>query len=169
MKANPYRKRWAAWLPEALEALSKDPPDFRAVMPTMPMPLPVQQVPFAKPVDPRSVSVLTTSGAYDVHIHAPFSASSIIGDATHRILDTWTRSDAIDFAHEHFNQAAARSDLESVLPREAITACGVRLAPHIVSWSGFLLDWPTFIEATIPQIAKQVTSDRPDAALLVPI
>ena len=169
MKANPYRAQWAEWLPEALEALSKDPPDFRAVMPTMPMPPPLTETPFATPVDPRSISVLTTSGAYDANLHAPFTAASILGDATHRVIDTWVRSDAIDFAHEHFKHAAARKDLESVLPRASVTACGVRLSPRIISWSGFLLDWPTFIEATIPQIVKQVSTDNPDAALLVPI
>ncbi|TAM58899.1 hypothetical protein EPN52_09685 [bacterium] len=169
MQGNPYRTRWAAWLPTALEALGQDPPDYRAVMPTMPMPPPLTETPFAGPVNPRSIAVLTTSGAYDVNVHAPFTASSILGDATHRVIDTWTRADAIDFAHEHFNQDAARRDLESVLPRASITACGVRLSPRIISWSGFLLDWPTFIEATIPQIVKQVSIDQPDAALLVPI
>ena len=38
MVRSEYRERWAQWLPSALDALAKDPPDFAAVMPHMPLP-----------------------------------------------------------------------------------------------------------------------------------
>lgn len=168
MKLNHYRKEWSGWLPRALEALSQDPPDYSAVMPDMPLPNRVDVAPAAI-AGPLKLALLTTSGAYDARSQAAFAASAIVGDATHRVLDLQTPDDAIKFAHEHYDHSAALQDCESVLPRRTLRALGVDLTRHVVSWSGFLLDWPTFIEATIPQIVARVHADGANAALLVPI
>lgn len=168
MKLNHYRKEWSAWLPQALEALSQDPPDYSAVMPHMPLPTHVDVAP-AVITEPLKLALLTTSGAYDARSQAAFAASAIVGDATHRVLDLQTPDEAIKFAHEHYDHSAALQDRESVLPRRTLRALGVQVTRSVVSWSGFLLDWPTFIEATIPQIVARVHADGANAALLVPI
>lgn len=168
MKLNPYRKEWSRWLPEALEALAQDPPDYGAVMPRMPLPAHVDVAP-APLRGPIELAVLSTSGAYDTRSQPPFAASSIVGDPTHRIIDVQAPDEAIAFAHDHYDRSAARQDCESVIPRRALRGLGIHLTRNIISWSGFLLDWPTFIEATIPQIVARVHADGANAALLVPI
>jgi len=168
MIRNEYRERWAQWLPQALDALAKDPPDYASVMPNMPLPAP-GPMPFARVSRPLRIAIVTSSGAYDTRSQAPFAASSIVGDPTHRVLDAQIPAQHLEFAHEHFDHAPAKQDLESIIPRETIRSLGAQLTPHLISWTGFLLDWPTFIEATVPQIVKQVKTDGANAAVLVPI
>lgn len=168
MIRNEYRERWAQWLPQALQALAKDPPDYAAATPHMPLPAPAP-MPFARVLGPLRVALLSSSGAYDMRSQAPYAASSIVGDPTHRVLDADISTQHLDFAHEHFDHALAKQDLECIIPRETIRSLSVPLTPHMISWTGFLLDWPTFIEATIPQIIKQVQTDGANAAVLVPI
>lgn len=168
MIRNEYRERWAAWIPSALTALAMDPPRFQSVMPHMP--LPELPAPALAPVrGPLRISLISSSGAYDRHTQAPFAAASIVGDPTHRVFETSLPGERIGFAHEHFDQASATADLECVIPRQAIQTCNAQLAHHIISWTGFLLDWPTFMEATIPQIVRQVQADGSNAAVIVPI
>jgi D-proline reductase (dithiol) PrdB len=168
MIRNEYRERWAQWLPQALQALAKYPPDYASVMPHMPLPAPTP-MPFARVSGPLRIAIVSSSGAYDTRSHAPFAASAIVGDPTHRVLDAGIPAQHLEFAHEHFDHAPAKQDLECIIPRETIRSVGAQLTPHLISWTGFLLDWPTFIEATVPQIVKQVKDDGANAAVLVPI
>jgi hypothetical protein len=151
-----------------LEALAQDPPDYPAVMPQMPLPSPIRPQ-LASVRDALRISLISSSGAYVPQIHAAFAAASIVGDPTHRVLDANVPACNIAFAHEHFDHAPAQADLECIIPRETVRSFGIELAPHLISWSGFLLDWPTFIEATVPQVVKQVQVDGSNAAILVPI
>ncbi|MGC8484184.1 MAG: hypothetical protein ACP5O6_00920 [Candidatus Baltobacteraceae bacterium] len=168
MIRNEYRERWARWLPSALEALAHEPPDFPAVMPTFPLPE-IDRSAFALPKRELRVALLTSSGAYDTRSQAQFSAQSIIGDASQRTFDIDAPTDKLEFAHEHFDRTHARSDLECVLPRTSLREIGITTTQHVVSWSGYLLDWPTFIEATIPQMLARLRADNANAALIVPI
>lgn len=168
MKLNPYRKEWSQWLPLALNALAQDPPDYKSVMPLMPVPARIDVPPVALTGEVK-VALLSTSGAYTPHSQPPFAVSNVVGDITHRVLDLDTPDEAIEFAHEHYDRTAAQADHECVLPRRTLRALGVRLTRSMISWSGFLLDWPSFIEATIPQIVARVHSDGANAAVLVPI
>jgi hypothetical protein len=168
MIRNEYRERWAKWLPPALDALAKDPPDFAAAMPQMPLPE-ISKAALVHPSEKFRVALISSSGAYDPRLHAPFVASSIVGDPTHRILDIDTPADQLQFAHEHFDHVPAKSDLECIIPRQTLRTFDVNLTAHLISWTGYLLDWPTFIEATIPQILKQVQANGGNTALIVPI
>lgn len=153
MKLNPYRKEWSRWLPQALEALAQDPPDYGSVMPHMPLPAYVE-VPPAPVRGPLRLAILSTSGAYDTRSQPAFAASSIVGDPTHRVLDMQTPDEAVAFAHEHYDRSAAREDCESVIPRRTLRALGVELTGNIISWSGFLLDWPTSSERCITRSSR---------------
>lgn len=168
MVRNEYRERWAQWLPRALQALAQNPPAYSSVMPDMPLPEPAP-LPFTRVTGPLKVALISSSGAYHVRTQAPFAASAIVGDPTHRVLPVQTPAGFIEFAHEHFDHAPAKQDLECIIPRETLFNAGVKLASNLISWTGFLLDWPTFIEATVPQIVKQVQTDGANAAVLVPI
>ncbi len=168
MIRNEYRERWARWLPSALEALAKDPPDFPAVMPAFPLPE-IDRAAFTVPGSDLRVALVSSSGAYEIPMQAPFSSPSIIGDASFRSFESSVPADRIAFAHEHYDRSSARRDAECVLPRETLRSIGVTLTPHVISWSGYLLDWPTFLEATIPQMLARVRADEANAALIVPI
>ena len=168
MIRNEYRERWARWLPSALEALAGDAPDFPAVMPAFPLP-DIDRTAFTGPRSELRVALVSSSGAYDMCTQAPFASRSIVGDASHRSFESALPADRIAFAHEHYDRRAALRDAECVLPREALRRAGVTLTPHIVSWSGYLLDWPTFLEATIPQMLARVRADDANAAVIVPI
>lgn len=168
MIRNEYRERWAQWLPQALRALAKEPPDYASATPYLPLPT-VARVPFARVSEPLRIALISSSGAYDMRSQAPFAASAIVGDPTHRVLDLDIPVKYLEFAHEHFDHAPAKRDLECIVPRETLRSLGAQLTPHLISWTGFLLDWPTFIEATVPQIVKQVQADGANAAVLVPI
>lgn len=157
MKPNPYRMRWARWLPGALQALALNPPDYKAVMPDMPLP-DRANTPFVMPPACLRTALVTPSGAYDMRSQAPFAASSIVGDPTHRLIEADIPRASIGFAHEHFNHGAALEDLEAVIPRDSLRGLGVELTAPIISWTGYLLDWPTFVESSIPQIVKSITS-----------
>jgi len=138
----------------------KGSPDFAAVMSHMPL---------APPQPKLRISLISSSGAYDPRIHAPFAASSIVGDPSHRVMSVDTPSDSLRFAHEHFDHLHARSDLECIIPRQSLRAFGLELSAQLITWTGYLLHWPTFIEATVPQIVTQVQLDGGNAALIVPI
>lgn len=168
MVRNEYRERWAKWLPQALEALAKTPPDYSSVMPQMPLPEPAP-MPFTRVNGPLKVALISSSGAYHLRTQAPYAACAIVGDPTHRVLPIETAAGYIGFAHEHFDHEPAKRDLECIIPRETIYNAGVKLTANLISWTGFLLDWPTFLEATVPQIVKQVQNDGANAAVLVPI
>ncbi len=168
MIRNEYRERWAEWLPSALRALANDPPDFPAVMPAFPLPE-IDRRAFTRPKDDLRVALISSSGAYDTKTQAPFAAGSIIGDASYRAFDIDLPTEHIDFAHEHYDRGFARRDLECVLPRDTARKLGLTLTQHVVSWSGYLLDWPTFIELTIPQMLARLRADGANAALIVPI
>lgn len=168
MKPNSYRAQGAHWLPGASEKLALNPPEYKAVMPDMPLP-DRANTPFVMPPRRLRTAQLTSSGAYDTRSQAPFAASSMVGDPTHRLLEMGTPRTAIGFTHEHFDHGAALEDLDTVIPRDPIRGLEVELTAHISSWMGYLLDWPTFIEASVPQIVKTPQVDGANSAAFVPI
>jgi hypothetical protein len=168
MVRNEYPERWAQWLPSAPDALAKDPPDFAAVMPHVPLPE-MSRADLRLPPPNLRVSLISSSGAYDPRIHAPFAASSIVGDPSHRVVALDTPADLLRFAHKHFDHKPAKADLGCIIPRESLRGFGVELSSHLITWTGYLLDWPAFIEATVPHIVKQVQVDGGNAAFIVPI
>lgn len=128
------------------------------------------QTPAAPPPEnPLRLAIVTSSGAYDQRTQAPFAEDSLIGDLTHRVFPADLPAERIAFAHAHYDRSAARSDAETVLPRATLRAAGVSLVPHVISWSGYCLDWPGFIEQTVPQILAQLRADGANAALVVPV
>ncbi|TAM74015.1 hypothetical protein EPN44_12480 [bacterium] len=168
MKRDRYLEQWAAWLPAALAWLDQDPPNYRESEGTIPTPqrpaLGIQRVD-----GPLRVALLSSSAAYDTATQAPYNESCVIGDSSWRAFPYDLPDDRIDFAHEHFDRAPARRDHELVLPRRALRAAGVETAAHVVTWSGYTMDWPSLLNQTIPQMVARVKADGANAALLVPV
>ncbi len=168
MQPNSYRSAWAAWLSDALPLLAQNPPDYSAALRTFPKPERAGAA-AALPNEPLRLAVLTSSGAYWSRRQAAFAASSLIGDSTHRVMPIDLPQDEIAFAQEHFDHTAALADPETIVPRTTLREAGVQLTDHLISWTGYCLDWPAFIEQTIPQMIAQARADGANAALVVPV
>ena len=168
IEPNAYRRAWAAWLPTALPLLENE--DYAAALKSFPKPE-LATVPFraAPPPAQRRIALITTAGAYDAQTQAPFAASSAIGDVTHRVFPTDLPDARIALRHGHYDPAAANADAEVLLPRRALRDAGAELTANVISTMGYCIDWPAFIEQTVPQLVAQARADRATCALLVPV
>lgn len=167
LEVTRYRHDWAAWLPAALPLLENE--QYADALATFPKP-PEPELPFlAAPSAPqRRIAFVTSAGAYDTATQAPFFARSPIGDITPRIFPTDLPEERIGFAHGHYEQKHVVADHEVLVPRRSLASAGAVLTPHVLSYMGYTLDWPSFIEATIPQLIAQARADGANCALLVP-
>jgi len=168
IESNPYRREWAAWLPAALPLLENE--DYAAALSTFPKPA-LATLPFrAAPARAdRRIALITTAGAYDAQTQAPFAAASAIGDVTHRVFPAELPDARIALRHGHYDPAAATADPEVLLPRGALRDAGARLTANVISTMGYCIDWPAFIEQTVPQLVAQARADGATCALLVPV
>ena len=166
IEPNPYRRAWAAWLPGALPLLEDE--EYAAALKTFPR-LPLEPLPFRAAPRDRRIALLTTAGAYDRVTQAPFAAASAVGDITHRVFPVDLADERIALRHGHYDPAEAESDAEVLLPRRALRAAGATLTPNVISTMGYCLDWPSFVEQTIPQLVAQARADGANCALLVPV
>ena len=123
----------------------------------------------APPPEERRIALITTAGAYDGQTQAPFAASSAIGDVTHRVFSTDLPDARIALRHGHYDPTAANADAEVLLPRRALRDAGAELTANVISTMGYCVDWPAFIEQTVPQLVAQARADRATCALLVPV
>ncbi|HEV2738521.1 MAG TPA: hypothetical protein VGU66_08080 [Candidatus Elarobacter sp.] len=168
IEANAYRRAWAAWLPAALPLLENE--EYAAAFKSFPSPelaaLPFRPAPARAE---RRIALITTAGAYDAQTQAPFAAGSAIGDVTHRVFPTELPDARIALRHGHYDPAAANADVEVLLPRRTLRDAGAVLTANVISTMGYCIDWPSFIEQTVPQLVAQVRADRATCALLVPV
>jgi D-proline reductase (dithiol) PrdB len=117
--------------------------------------------------------LITSAGGYLRGQQPPFDASNLLGDYTIRIFPSSTPLDALDFAHEHYNQAAVREDPQVLVPLrhlEDLVATGVigELAPSAISFMGYQPDATRTVDETAPAILQAVQAQGAQAALLVP-
>ncbi|GAC1419417.1 MAG: hypothetical protein NVSMB5_11310 [Candidatus Velthaea sp.] len=168
LESNAYRRAWAAWLPGALPLLEEE--KYAEALAAFPKPesAPISFTP-APPAAQRRIALVTSAGSYDRLTQPPFAERSAIGDITARFLPLDLPDDRIAFAHCHYEREHVETDREVVLPRRALRAAGATLAPTMISYMGYTLDWPSFIETTIPQLIAQARADNANCALLVPV
>jgi hypothetical protein len=166
IEQNAYRRAWALWLPGALPLLERE--EYKDALAAFPRPE-LDPVPLRPPSADRRIALITTGGAYDRQTQAPFDAGSAIGDMTHRVFPTDLADERVALRHGHYDPAPAEADLEVLLPRRALRDAGAALTANVVSTMGYCLDWPSFIDQTVPQIVEQVRSDGANCALLVPV
>ncbi len=166
IEPNAYRRAWAAWLPAALPLLENE--QYAAALTSFPKPE-LAPLPFRPAPAERRIALITTAGAYDAQTQAPFAASSAIGDVTHRVFPTELPDARIALRHGHYDPAAATADPEVLLPRRALRAAGAVLTANVISTMGYCIDWPAFIEQTVPQLVAQARADGATCALLVPV
>lgn len=117
--------------------------------------------------------MVTTAGAYVPERQAPFDAPNPLGDYSLRTFPIWTTFDKIDYAHEHYDQAAVRSDPQVLLPLNHLDYMVAEgkigmLADDVVSFSGYQPDCGRVIDELIPAIIQEAHRQQVQCALLVP-
>jgi hypothetical protein len=117
--------------------------------------------------------LVTTSGAYLPGLQEPFDAASKLGDYSIRRWPSSTPLEALDYAHEHYDQAAVREDPQVLLPLRHLAAMVEEgrigeLAPSVVSFMGYQPDVCRVVDEMIPEIVAAAQAEEVQAVLLVP-
>jgi D-proline reductase (dithiol) PrdB len=117
--------------------------------------------------------LITSSGCYLPKDHQPFDAAHPLGDYSIRLVASSTLPRNLAFAHDHFDHAAVRRDVEVQVPLRhlgELVAEGVigELAPSVVSFMGYQPDASRVVDETIPAILRAVEAEQVRAAFLVP-
>lgn len=130
--------------------------------------------PLTKELRECRIAVVSSAGLYLKDSQAPFRTESITGDTSYRTFPVETPADALAIAHGHYDEAAARQDLNSVLPIDRlreITESGVigGLTPTVYSFMGYQTDAWDVRDRLGPEIAERVLADGADAAFVFPV
>jgi D-proline reductase (dithiol) PrdB len=127
------------------------------------------------PVDLRHAR-LTLIGSAGIYANGqtPFDADHPLGDYTYRALASDTDLSATQIAHDHYDNASARGDRNSVFPLDRLRELSVAgeiggLTEHVFAFMGYQPDYVTLMERFIPSLLDAVMKEQPDAALLVPV
>lgn len=118
--------------------------------------------------------LISSTGAYLDGQQEAFDAASLYGDYTIRTFPTTTPFSALEYAHDHYNQAMIRQDARVALPlpylQEMVESGELgSLAPSVVSFMGYQPNSARVVDQMIPQIVAQAKAEEVDAALLAPV
>ena len=120
------------------------------------------------------LALVSSAGLYLEDTQPPFQAASITGDNSYRTFPVDTPAAALGIAHGHYDETAARQDLNSVLPVERLRELAAEgviggLTPTVYSFMGYQTDAWDVRDRLGPEIAERVAADRADAALVIPV
>ena len=118
--------------------------------------------------------LISSTGAYLDGQQEAFDAASLYGDYTIRTFPTTTPFSALEYAHDHYNQAMIRQDARVALPlpylQDMVESGELgSLAPSVVSFMGYQPNSARVVDEMIPQIVAQAKAEEVDAALLAPV
>ncbi|RMF77258.1 MAG: hypothetical protein D6737_18245 [Chloroflexi bacterium] len=118
--------------------------------------------------------LVTSTGAYLRDSQEPFDAESLYGDYSARTWPSSTAFDALDYAHDHYDQTMIRQDAQVALPLrylEEMVAAGQLgdIAPSVFSFMGYQPDSAAVVEHIVPQAVAVAKREKVDAALLAPV
>jgi len=120
-----------------------------------------------------TIMLISTSGAYLKDEQTAFDAANLEGDYSIRTFAKDTAFDALDYAHDHYDQTAVRQDAQVLLPLQHLQQLADNgeiggFADTIVSYSGYHPNVGQVLDETLPAIQAMVRDVKPDAVLLVP-
>ncbi|NJL96077.1 MAG: hypothetical protein HC915_21265 [Anaerolineae bacterium] len=126
-------------------------------------PRPTNHQPISGPAIDLSQSrlmLITSAGSYLKDQQDPFDAANPLGDYTLRLYPAQTDFAALAYAHEHYDHAAVNADPQVLVPLrhlEQLVQAGVigKLAPMVVSFSGYLPDAARVEDELLPAILAQ--------------
>ena len=116
---------------------------------------------------------ISSAGAYLPSIDKPFNASNILGDYSIRVFPVKTPYSELEYAHDHYDQAAVREDAQVLLPLTHLQALLDEkfigsLSDIMISFMGYQPRVNKVVNKMIPEILKIVKQEQIDAVLLVP-
>ena len=122
--------------------------------------------PFKKKLE-ESTILLVTTAAVRAKKDAPFQVQ---GDATYRVIDGGVTTADLTYDDEHFDHGCADADLNCIFPIDRLHALAREKRIGGLSEKHFSMGFSQALkdlrETTIPQIAREVDQQRPDAVLL---
>ena len=138
----------------------------------------VAWTPLTKPLSQCRVALISTAGLA-MRSDEPFDQQGERdnpwwGDPSWRALPADAAAADVAIYHLHIDPAPARADLDVVLPatrlRELVDEGVVgEVAPRHYSIMGYSLDTTELVDGTAPELARALTEDEVDLALLVPV
>lgn len=130
--------------------------------------------PVRKPVAESVIALVTTAG---VHLKSqePFEMDDPDGDPTFRAIPTDASRSDLTITHKYYDHSSADRDINVVLPldrmREFVAEKRIRgVAPFAYGFMGHIhgRHLRTLIEASGPEVARQIKRDGADAVILTP-
>lgn len=130
--------------------------------------------PVRKPVAESVIALVTTAG---VHLKSqePFAMDDPDGDPTFRAIPTDASRSDLTITHKYYDHSSADRDINVVLPldrmREFVAEKRIRgIAPFAYGFMGHIhgRHLRTLIEASGPEVARQIKRDGADAVILTP-
>lgn len=119
------------------------------------------------------ILLISSAGAYLKDGQEPYDAADDLGDYSIRLFDVTTPFDQLDYAHDHYDQTAVKTDPQVLLPLahlQEMAAAGVIGDVHeqVISFHGYQPDVRRIVGETIPAILAEVDREKVDGVLLVP-
>ena len=130
--------------------------------------------PLLKPVAESAVALVTTAG---VHLKSqePFNMDDPDGDPSFRAIPSDAQKQDVIITHKYYDHSAADRDINVVLPldrmREFVAEKRIRgIAPFAYGFMGHIhgRHLRTLIEASGPEVARQIKRDGAEAVILTP-
>jgi D-proline reductase (dithiol) PrdB len=130
--------------------------------------------PVRKPAAESVIALVTTAG---VHLKSqePFAMDDPNGDPSFRAIPVDTVHADLTITHRYYDHSAADRDINVVLPldrmREFVAEKRIRgIAPFAYGFMGHIhgRHLKTLIEASGPEVARQIKRDGADAVILTP-
>jgi D-proline reductase (dithiol) PrdB len=169
-----FREQYGPWWAQAAPLIERH--EYGAAFSHYPWPTFAEApwTPLAKPLRGCRLAVLTTGGLFRPGVDSPFDERGGEGDWSWRAIPADVPIQSLAIAHPHFPHEAARADMNTIFPLDRLRdlqAEGVvgDLAPTHYSLMGYCTRAADLAETTAPEIARRMTADGVDAALLVPV
>ena len=125
--------------------------------------------PFGKPLAEARIALITTGGVYAPQNHDPF----VDDDPSFRVIPSATPAPDLAIFHEHYDKSNAEKDINVIFPIERLREMEAEgaigsLAADSFGFMGYIIgdNIPRLMEKTAPEVARMLSADNVDAALV---
>ncbi len=134
---------------------------------------PTVPTPLTRPISECSVALVVTAGAYLADSQPRFDIRNPLGDDSFRIIPSDISTSEIALSHPGYDTKRAQTDLDTVFPFQLLNRLresGVigKVAPHHVSFMGYIPRTERLLWNRAPQVARLLRDDEVDLVILVP-
>ena len=169
-----FRARFDPWWASAQAQLATE--DEATVLATYPWPTFAEApwTPFRRRLSRCRVSLVTTAGLFRPGIDVAFDGTSLLGDASFRVIPATADASEFAIAHRRFPSGPAEADINTIFPlallRDAVDAGTIGyVAPTHYSTIGHVLHADELALVTAPTLAALMREEGVDVAIVVPV